>query len=616
MRKKTVFLACFLGLLIAVAFRIACAQASHLIPPLPQVTILVDDFQPQPLQGDSIYYYNRLEGDRGALNDGILLWGKGLVTVTVAPGNTWAGLWTSLNHPGREGLGLNFSALLPSQVKAAYQSQVTGLTVQIAGGTPGKTFRLELKEGSVLRWSYSAMLSGSPQTISQPLPPLGNITQLVWVLDGASPGDFVVVQRISLSAITQTSDPAANAFVWSYGMLLNNWNASTGLVRDKARDASGEFDAIQATGSLALATALAEQVGVIDRAAAIQVVDTISDTLLLDVPRYHGLWPHWVTLSPTGSVTIKPGTEWSSVDSVIAAIALLDAQSALGLDTSGTENMLKAIDWSNLVMPAGIAHGYSEPGALLPYTWDTFGGESWLVDLAYASAAGQVAPLAYPAPPTANGSGFIDELAWLFTLPPAVTDTWGNAWDQYRASAANTQIDYYPTHSADSCLSKALLFGLSAAEVPVPSKVPPSSIYQAFGVGGRFALPNDGSALLGAPVAVPHYSALLASLHPQEASLMWGWLIQNGFFSPLNNVESLIFPAGSGCAAENVEWNSLKGSWNLALQTLGWGRYLAERDGKIPAGWQATLVNPFLRGGYLVLAPGGVRIIYLPGVVR
>ena len=42
-------------------------------------------------------------------------------------------------------------------------------------------------------------------------------------------------------------------------MLLNNWNPATGLVRDKAKDASGEFDAIQATGSLAAATAIAEQ---------------------------------------------------------------------------------------------------------------------------------------------------------------------------------------------------------------------------------------------------------------------------------------------------------------------------------------------------------------------
>jgi hypothetical protein len=49
--------------------------------------------------------------------------------------------------------------------------------------------------------------------------------------------------------------------------------------------------------------------------------------------------------------------------------------------------------------------------------------------------------------------------------------------------------------------------------------------------------------------------------------------------------------------------NQLKGSWNLALQSLGWGRYIAERDGKIPATWQATKLNPFLKKGYLLIAP-------------
>ena len=57
---------------------------------------------------------------------------------------------------------------------------------------------------------------------------------------------------------------------------------------------------------------------------------------------------------------------------------------------------------------------------------------------------------------------------------------------------------------------------------------------------------------------------------------MWDWLIQYGHFSPLNNVESLMFPAGAACDADGVVWNRLKGSWNLALQTL--------RSGALPGG--------------------------------
>jgi hypothetical protein len=384
---------------------------------------------------------------------------------------------------------------------------------------------------------------------------------------------------------------------------LNNWNPTTGLVRDKAKDASGEFDAIQATGSLAAATASAEQLGIISNADAVKVVSRISDTLLLDLPRFHGLWPHWVTIAPTSAITIVYGTEWSSVDTVIAAVALLDAQNGLGMGTVGAEQMLQAIDWNDLATPNGISHGYTYDGDLIPYAWDVFGGESWLVELVYAGATGQVAPITYSSPPTANGSGFIDELAWLYVMPLGEQDYWETDWTLYRLSAVDSQISHYSVSGPTSCPAQLGLFGLSAAEVPAPSLVSKGSIYQAFGVGGRFTSANDGTELLGAPVVVPHYSAMIASYRPQEAIEMWDWLIDNGYFSPLNNVESLMLPVSSDCDSTLVR-NQLKGSWNLSLQTLGWGRYLAERDGQIPIVWQATTSNPFLRKGYSLLVPG------------
>jgi len=567
--------------------------------------LLVDDFTPQPYQGQALYFFNRLEGDRGAINDSLMEWGKGQVTTTVSAENSWGGVWMSLNHPIREGLPVNFSAILPPQIKPAYQSQITGITVVIARSTPGRAFWLELKDGSQLRWRHGISLEGRQQTLNADLPALGNINQLVWVLDRAAPGDSVVIQRVSFTATTQITDTATAAFVWSYGMLLANWNPATGLVRDKAKDASGEFDAIQATGCLAAATASAEQLGIVEHSAAVQVVDKIGDTLLRKLPRSHGLWPHWVKVSPAGEPAIVENTEWSSVDTAIAALGLLAAQSGLGLDTSGTEQMLRAIDWQALVTPGGISHGYTYAGDPIPYAWDVFGGESWLVELAYAGATGRVASIAFAAPPTANGSGFIDELAWLFVPPPAGLDYWGTHWALYRLAATDQQTQYYPTHAPASCFAQLGLFGLSAGEAPAPALVPQASIYQAFGVGGHFTPANDGSALLGAPAVVPHYAAMLASLRPQEAIQMWDWLMNAGYFTPLNDVESLMFPAGSACDASTAAWNQLKGSWNLSLQTLGWGRYLAERRGQVPILWQAAAANPLLQQGYRLLAPSG-----------
>jgi hypothetical protein len=576
-----------------------------------KINILVDDFRPQPYQGESVYFFNRLEGDRGVINNSIIDWGNGQVTTTISQGNSWGGVWMSLNHPMREGLSINFSAVLPSQILPAYQSQITGITVLIAGGTPNRTFKLELKNGNEMGWNNEIILNGDQQVVSFDLPALGNINQLVWVLDRASEGDYVILDSVSFTATTQVTDTATAAFVWSYGMLLNNWNPMTGLVRDKAKDASGEFDAIQSTGCLAAATAIAEQLGIVSHDDAIQIVGKIGEALLTGLPRSHGLWPHWVKTSSAGEIFIIENTEWSSVDTVIAAVGLLEAQSGLGMDTSGIEQMLQEIEWDKLVTQNGISHGYDYAGDLIPYAWDAFGGESWLVELAYAGVAGQVVPITYPSPLTANGSGFIDELAWLFAQPPSNQDYWGTDWILYRSTSADNQISYYPSYDSTSCFSQLGLFGLSASEVPSPSTVTKNSIYQAYGIGGVFASANDGS-VLGASVVAPHYSAMIASLRPEETIAMWDWLIANGYFSPLNNVESLMFTSNSRCDSTSVEWNQLKGSWNLSLQTLGWGRYLAERNGKDPILWQATTKNPLLSKGYRILVPGGSTSTLMP----
>lgn len=547
------------------------------------LSILIDDFSPQPNPGNQVFYFNRLDGDRGALNDSAMTWGRGQVTATIAASNTWGGGWLSLNHPMREGLPLDFAAILPAQILPAYQSQITGITARIVRSTPGTTLRLELKDHGAFRWTGEVILRGGEQIVRFDLPTLGDINELVWVLDHATAGDSVVLDSLAFTATTPITDTATAAFVWSYGQLLHNWNPTTGLTRDKARDASGEFDAVQVTGSLAAATAMAAQLGIVSHDDAVEIVTRIGQALLIETPRFHGLWPHFARVSPEGAIDIAPGTEWSSVDTVIAVVGLLTAQKALGLDTITTVQMLRDIDWADLTQPAGmISMGYTYQGERIPWAWDIFGSESWLVEMAYTGATGKVAPLAHPSPPTANGSGFIDELAWLFVPPPSVPDNWGTDWATYRLAAADRQINYYPSHDSASCFAQLGLFGLSTGEVPDPARVPSGNIYQAFGVGGRDPRPNDGSVLLGAPVVTPHYAALIAALRPAAAVGMWDWLIDNGFFTPLNNVESLMFPPGAACDASGVVWNHLKGSWNLALQTLGWGRYLAQQQGQTP----------------------------------
>lgn len=566
--------------------------------PLPTATpqsisILVDDFASysyQRAQGDTI---NRLDGQHRPVFS-TMDWASGLVTATLGAEMPWGGGQMSLNHPLAEGLPINFRAILPRQILRPYQSQITGVSAQVVGGAPDNTFRLELKNRGSWRWADEATLDGGEQVVNFPLPKLGNVDELLWILDGAA-GDTVVLDSITFTATTRITDTATAAFVWSYGQLLSNWDPKTGLVRDQGSDPSGQFDAIQATGSLAAATAQAARLGVITQSSARQIVGKIGQALLVDTPRFHGLWPHFVTVSPEGEFTIAPGAEWSSVDTVIAAVGLLTAQNALGLDTAATEQMLRDVDWNDLTLPDGtISMGYDNQGDRIPWGWKDFGSEAWLVQLAHASATGEAASMARPTPPTVNGSGFIDELAWLFVPPPASPDIWGVDWQDYRDAAADKQINFYPETDPASCFAQLGLFGLSAGEMP-------DGTYLTLGVGGSAQPPETGAERLGAPAITPHYAGLIASLRPDEAIRMATWLITNGLFTPLNNVESMMFPPGASCDRSGAVWNHSKLSWNLALQTLGWGRYLAERQEMEPILWRAVAENPLLRDGYCLL---------------
>lgn len=562
--------------------------------PTPQaVTILVDDFGSHSYQRAQGDLHNRLDGEHRAVFS-TFDWAGGQITTTLGAEMPWGGGQMSLNHPLGEGLPINFASILPRQILRPYQSQITGVTAQVVGGTPGNTLRLELKNQGQWRWSDETTLDDGAQVVSFTLPRLGNVDELLWILDGAA-GDAVVLDSITLTATTPITDTATRAFVWSYGQLLSNWNPNTGLVRDRGSDPSGKFDAIQATGSLAAATAQAAQLGVISQSNAHQIVGKIGQTLLVETPRFHGLWPHFVKVSSEGVIEIVPGTEWSSVDTVIAAIGLLTAQHALGLDTAATEQMLRDIDWNDLTQPDDmISMGYDFHGQRIPWTWKDFGTEAWLVQLASASAAGEIASMARPNPPTVNGSGFIDELAWLFVPPPDSPDYWGTDWQAYRNETAEKQIDFYSETDPASCFTQLVLFGLSAGEMP-------DGTYLTLGVGGSDRPPETGAGTLGAPAITPHYAGLIASLRPDEAIALWQWLLDNGLFTPLNNVESLLFPPGAPCDRSGAVWNSGKLSWNLALQTLGWGRYLAERQGQTPMLWQAATENPLLWGGYCLL---------------
>jgi hypothetical protein len=590
--------------------------------------VLVDDFAPQPLKFGRSWDYNRLGGDRGELSGWYnptcgcgqnsvdrVQWGRGQVTARITEprgAEAWLGAWSSLSHPADEGVHLDFSAIFPDRVLPRYQGRVTGARVSIADGRG--TFVLELESPGRAPaerrklFSHSVELRGGPQVIDIPVPPQGAVRTLSWLVKGKPPS-FVAVDRLELIVEVPALPPTRRAFLWSYAMLLANWDPASGLTRDRANFPAGAFDNVSASGVQAAAAVLASRLGFISAESAVEITRKTAAALADLVPKRRGLLPHHVKAVAVGDRTewrISESSEWSTVDTVVALLALMEAQHALGLDGTATEALLRAIDWKALILPDGsISHGFDVGGRRLDSAWRDFGGETWLTNFAYALDAGLVAPMKQ-CPTTFNGSGFVDELAWLFVEPPA-TDAYGVDWASYRGQAAERQISYYrserDTGTEAGCYARAGLFGLSAAEIPDPSRAadprntgsdPTRQIYQPFGVGGATPA-NDGSTLEGQKASVaPHYIGVVAAVRPTEAQAAWGALEEmNGPLTPLNNVESLFFDAGG---RDRVVWNALKGSWNLGLQTLGWGARLAIEESQPNPLQSASTEHPTLRG--------------------
>lgn len=569
-----------------------------------QWAVLVDDFAPQPLMGETIWYYSRLQGDRGQVDGwwdpscpcshpggGSVVWGQGTVTATITQtqgSEAWVGVWTSLNHLITENIPLDFSAIFPEQILPAYQGSVSGLRLIVLDGSGQLQVELQAPDQSVV-YSPTVNLSGGPQTIYLDNLPTGEIRSLNWIVKGQA-GDYVVMDQVELEVAAPQLTRAERAFLWSYGMLLANWDATSGLTRDRANFPAGDFDNVSASGLQASAAVQAWQLGMISEASAMQIVSQTTASLL-SLPDCHGLWPHFVT---DGQITAE--TEFSTVDTVIAMVALIEANEALGLEdgAGAVAAAWQQIEWRLLVTQENrIGHGFDTScTSPLPNTWYDFGTETWLANFGHAAATGNVAEID-ATPPTYNGSGFIDELAWLF-LPAPDEDRWGIRWNEYRDAAADIQIGYYQ-QASHPCYTPDL-FGLSAAEVPDPSIVMTPTIYQAFGVGGEIPA-NDGTDLLGHAVLTPHYPAMISVLRPQDAIDFWAWLEGQSLFTPLNNVESLMYVDEPVC--NTVVWNSVKGSWNLGLQTLGWGNYLLRDDNPL---YQAMWSDDFLRHAYTLLA--------------
>ncbi|MCA8992769.1 MAG: VCBS repeat-containing protein [Planctomycetaceae bacterium] len=287
--------------------------------------VALDDFRSLPLQGEQeeFSFYNLLRGDRGiitdAANNGSGEVGRGFAEARVDAINGFAGMFNSLNHPLREGRPLNFAAILPEQIVAAFQYSVTGIRIFVEGGqgelkvelkdSAGQNISEELRDPNTMEVTRRALLAhngtdlpngrvvldGGSQLIELSLNALPeNVQELTWTIDGAV-GNFVRIQRIEL-VVEGPEIGYLEPVLWTYSSLLANFDRATGLTPDRAAFGAGDFDGTNTSGGQAAAAAIAYRLGFISEESARDIVSRTRDALL-DLQQNEsvaGIIPHFI----------------------------------------------------------------------------------------------------------------------------------------------------------------------------------------------------------------------------------------------------------------------------------------------------------------------------------
>ncbi len=536
---------------------------------------------------------------------------------------TGGGFWYTLAGTPEDRINLDFNAIFGPYIRPEYQGRIVAIEILVDRvESPKNNKMLQLtaefkrfnardrkpkslnpkKKFKLLTGDY-----GSPRVFSFDLTSarLPAVNQVAWSVKNAKPGDSISVNQIRLVTEVPEMPPEEEAFLWSYSWLMSNYDPVTGMVQDRSWDPVGSSENVGATAKAAKATAYAYLKGYVSRQAATEIVTRIADALLLRVVRgpegKNALWPH---LTQNGGSVIKPGSDWSTGDTLFGAMDMIVALELMG-DT-GTrkaelENFMRLITWQDLEVVGAdgkpyLSRGYFGDASKIPTLFSGFGMETLGVNWAMASSLGHSLEMGLP--PGDDGSGYNDNAS----LPMVMygTDRWENDWDLHRSRMAATQTGWYCTDGhINTYLCTAGLFGLSAAETPEGDS------YRSFGVGREVegfyeVLPDDGNS----EVVVLHYAAMIADLEPAKATDMWvmlrdrqglgSFLGDRVIISPLNSMESLRVNKVTGLPTVN----HLRGSWNLALQTEGW----ALADPLIRTQLtNAITANEFLRDGFTYL---------------
>lgn len=469
----------------------------------------------------------------------------------------WTGVWHSLSGLARE----NERLLDPENTLGlnGHATPIQAITID-AGGNG--LLRIELtNEHKSTVWERVVTLgSADIERHRFELDPtdLGPLKFINWVVE---PETEARVSAIGMEIEMPEMPPEETLFRISLGKLRKCHDPASGLTRDRAHTPPGYFDSVSATGLQALASATAAAEGVLDRETVAGEIRHTTRTILA-LPKAAGFLPHFTRLSAEGHPELHPGTEFSTVDTAIALIALRQAALLLELDDAAEEiaGAIAALDFDAVTDDEGwIHHGFKDDGTtLLESRWKDWGGETALVLVLEGMVPDRTARGRMDtAGAVHGGTAFIAEIQSLFfpdfdrSVPDHMT---GVNWPEARRALLARQMAYPAENWPGSPATRAGLFGFSAGEAGMPGDG-----YTANGVDSA-----------GLTWLHPHAMVLSLALSGEPGALADG-------ISKLEKA-NLLFPFG---LPENVEkslarHNPMLGSLNAAFETLaayhGWKR--------------------------------------------
>lgn len=560
----------------------------------------LDDFS-WLLQGSASFrYYSRLAGDRGEMGDGLHTHfvideaGGGAVRLRAdsgPQGTSWHGIWWSLAGTATElTRTLDLDAILPSPILPAYQAAIRAYQITLRGSG---NFKIEVKSAGNIRlaqWDLQVS-STSDVTINRNIPSgLGAVKFFNLVLE--SPGE-IVVDRVTFTTEIPSLSPLRRAALFSLGKLLRCHDAATGRVRDRANWPLGDFDSTPASGFVAFAAACAADLSFLSAPAAAGMASQAIAAFLAAPEHAPSHWKcHWSTAG-----LISPNTEYSTVDTTLGALSALQAAQALGLTSELTAVRAYVDSLNYAVVTNGsnqLSHGLDQAGAMIPYAWTEFGGETSAAHLLrfYQNPAA-AALSATHTPPVYAGRGFIAEMAALwasqFGSPGSPVDAWGVHWYTMRVQMFADQLAF---RLGDS------YYGASAAEI---IDLIGETIYVNAGVGTPSDAAVDTVAGYSGPWTMPHYAGMAASLNIPAAEAFIAQLEADGLLQALIGFPDSILLGSGGSSVSR--YHSVQIALNAFFEFAGLYHAICLQEGRTDVIYATATTDTRLQSALAILFP-------------